>query len=544
MEANVDVLVVGAGPTGLTLAAQLRRFDVRVRVIDRLPDRAHESRALAVQPRTLEVLQGIGVTADLVERGNTTTRFQLHALDRVSSLPLFDIGSDDTAYPYLLFLSQAETERVLLEHLERHDVHVERGVELESFRDDLDGVACSLRHPDGTLEHLSARFLAGCDGARSTVRQLAGIEFEGSTYTQTFALGDVETDGDLETGAAHAFFNRHGILFFFPLGHPATWRVLGMLPEADHQAAPATGPLELAELQRLVDSFAAGRIRLRDPAWLTRFRLHARQADRYRRGRVFIAGDAAHVHSPAGAQGMNTGIQDAWNLAWKLALVATAVADDELLDTYDHERRPVGRSVVRFTDRAFTIATANRWSMRIVRARVAPRLIPLLARFGPGRARLFRILGELDLSYRNSPLALHSDDRRRRPRAGDRLPDAPVEHNETSYWLLEMLGAPTFHLLLCATGNDPWNHRRLDDLRGRYAGVLTVHRLTRHGTPGTLVDSDGTAFGRLAVDEHAAILVRPDGYLATRTTSVDLDAIEGHLRRWCPGAVAPHSEQR
>lgn len=537
---EVDVLVVGAGPTGLALAAQLAQFGVRVRVIDRLADRAHESRALAVQPRTLEILQGVGVTANLVEHGNAATCFELHSRNRVSSLALFDIGSDDTAYPYLLFISQAETERFLLEHLDHCNVHVERAVELESFRDEPDAVVCTLQHADGQAEEVTVHYLVGCDGGRSTVRQHAGIGFEGSTYPQTFALGDVEADGDLDTGAAHAWFAENGLLFFFPLGTPATWRVLGMLPEDDHGNATSVGSLDLAELQRLVDSFTDGAVGLRDPAWLTRFRLHARQASTYRRDRVFVAGDAAHVHSPAGAQGMNTGIQDAWNLGWKLALVTGGAARDELLDTYDLERRPIGRTVVRFTDRAFTIATSRTWLIRTLRARVAPALLPLLARVRPGRARMFRALGELDLSYRNSPLAVAGDHPRRAPRPGDRLPDAPIERDGHDGWLLGALTAPTFHLLLCdRNGHPPWP--QLDAVSSRFARVLTVHRLGPDPGPEGLLDRDGGALDRLGVTECAEILVRPDGYIATRTDDRQLDFIDRYLERWVPGAApSPH----
>lgn len=533
---DADVLVVGAGPTGLTLAAQLAEFGARVRVIDRLADRAHESRALAVQPRTLELLQGLGVTQKLVEHGNAATRLQLHSPHRVSSLTLFDIGSDDTAHPYLLFISQAETERFLLEHLESQRIHLEREVTLETFSDESDAVVCTLWHSDGQVEEVTVRYLVGCDGGRSTVRQRAGIDFVGSTYPQTFALGDVEADGDLDTGAAHAWFADSGILFFFPLGHPATWRVLGMLPDRGNQEQTGPGSLELTELQRLVDSYTGGTVRLRDPAWLTRFGLHARQASTYRRGRVFVAGDAAHVHSPAGAQGMNTGIQDAWNLGWKLALVARSVAPDELLDTYDSERRPIGRTVVRFTDRAFTIATSTRWPIRSIRSRVAPRLLPLLARIGAGRARLFRTLGELDLEYRSSPL---SDQRQRRRRrrvdAGDRLPDARIEHDDRDRWLLETLTAPTFHLLLCerASSPEPWS--RFDVLASKYQGVITTHTLGRC-PPASIVDRGGTALDILGVEDAAAVLVRPDGYLAARTDPADPGPIERYLERWLPNA--------
>ena len=256
-------------------------------------------------------------------------------------------------------------------------------------------VACTLRHQDGSIEHLRARYLAGCDGPRSSVRRLAGIPFEGGSYPQTFALGDLEVDGNLERGAAHAFVGARGMLFF-PLGRPASWRMIGMRPAvpgaAEHEEPPEPS---LADMQTLVDAFTGGELRLRDPVWLTYFRLHHRQAVHYRAGRLFVAGDAAHVHSPAGAQGMNTGIQDAWNLGWKLALVDRGLADEALLDSYEAERWPIGRFVLRFTDRATTIATRTaessgrfepRWPRGWRRSYSAPGCVPTASAPSPNCA--------------------------------------------------------------------------------------------------------------------------------------------------------------
>jgi 2-polyprenyl-6-methoxyphenol hydroxylase-like FAD-dependent oxidoreductase len=315
--ATTDVVIVGAGPTGLTLAAQLHQFGVSVRIIDRQLDRVHESRALAMQPRTLEVLRGVGIAETLIERGNDAVQLRIHFGERLVGVRLFDIGLEDTAFPFLLFISQSETEAILNQHLAARGVQVERGVELVGFSSDSDEVAGTLRGTDGGTEEVRCRFLVGCDGAHSTVREGAGIPFEGGTYPQTFVLADLEVDGQLERGAAHAFLGGEGILLFFPLGTPATWRIAGMRPTSEEAGdrEQATEPLTLAELQRICDRFTGASLRLRDPVWLTNFRVHHRQAACYRSGRVFLAGDAAHVHSPAGAQGMNTGIQDAWNLA-------------------------------------------------------------------------------------------------------------------------------------------------------------------------------------------------------------------------------------
>jgi 2-polyprenyl-6-methoxyphenol hydroxylase-like FAD-dependent oxidoreductase len=221
---RVDVLVVGAGPTGLALAAQLHEFKAPFRIIDRGQDRVHESRALAVQPRSMEVLARYGVTERLVQQGSRGIRLRIHTGNRTIAVSLFDIGIDDTAYPYLLWVSQAVTEQVLVEHLAEHRVTVERGAELVGLHQSDGDVACLVRHAGGADELVRARYVVGCDGAHSTVRELAGIEFEGLSYPQTFVLADVEADG-IQVGEAHAFLAPRGLLFFFPLGAPATWRV-------------------------------------------------------------------------------------------------------------------------------------------------------------------------------------------------------------------------------------------------------------------------------------------------------------------------------
>jgi 2-polyprenyl-6-methoxyphenol hydroxylase-like FAD-dependent oxidoreductase len=533
--ALADVLIVGAGPTGLTLAAQLQQFGTSTRIVDRQHDRVHESRALAMQPRTLEVLRAFGIAGTLVERGNDAVQVRMHFGERTVGIRLFDIGLEDTAFPFLLFISQAETEAILSEQLAAQGLPVERGVELVNFSAGSEAVACTLRGADGGTEQVRCRYLVGCDGAHSTVREGAGIAFEGGTYPQTFVLADLELDGELERGAAHAFLGDEGILLFFPLGTPASWRIIGMRPGTRHacERAPQTEPLSLEELQRICDRFTGGTLRLHDPVWLTYFRLHHRQAVRYRTGRVFVAGDAAHVHSPAGAQGMNTGIQDAWNLGWKLALVARGVADPALLDAYESERLPVGRFVLRFTDRASSVATTDSAFVRLMRTQVVPRLLPLLLRIRKGRAFGFRTLSQLGISYRDSPAVQESPGAPRAgPRAGDRLPDARIVRDGRPSWLHEALTAPAFHLLLCgpATG---WPDERVAAIRQRHAALLAVHRLTgAQATPGTLLDPSGELLARLGAEPAAQYLVRPDGHIGYRSGGTDMLGAERYLARW------------
>lgn len=553
-DAMIDVLIVGAGPTGLALAAQLRSFGTRFRIVDRSLDRARESRALAVQARTLEILQSVGLADALVARGNPSARLVLHFEGgRRAEVRLGSFAVGDTQFPFILFVSQAETEAILGAHLTSHGVTIERGIEVTDFAATNQGVDVMLRSADGREEHLRAAYLVGCDGAHSTVRKRLGIAFQGDAYLQDFMLGDLEADAAaglaLEPNALHSFGGRRGTAMFFPLGRPATWRVIAMSGRAARRppfrGAPGNRPLEselsLTELQAVVDGATDDAVRLRDPVWLTHFRLHHRQAARYRAGRVFLAGDAGHIHSPVGGQGMNTGIQDAWNLGWKLALVTTGSATPELLDSYETERWPVGRALLRYTDRIFSVFTRSMSSSAVaawVRRTLVARVVPRVMDAERIRAFAFRFVSEFSIRYPRSPAVTEgTPSLRKGPRAGDRLPDAPVARNGQPTTLQRELVGPCLHLLLCGA-LDEWRAQtdavtacstRWDAVRVRY--------LTRAPAPDALVDGSGEAFARLGVLDAAQYVVRPDGYVAYRCAGTDLEGVRRYLSRWLRGAA-------
>ena len=544
----MDILIVGAGPTGLALAAQLRWFGIRARIIDRSLDRAHESRALGVQARTLELLQSIGLGDALVARGNPSARLMLHVNGQVvGEAELGAFGGTDTKYPFVLFVSQAETEQLLGDHLGSEGVTVERGVELVSFVPNVDGVDCVLRHSDGRSENARVRYLVGCDGAHSTVRKGAGIPFEGDAYLQDFLLGDVEADASpdmsLVPNTLHPCVGRHGIAIFFPLGKPTTWRAIAMSGAAATAARtgvgtadrPLTSELSLAELQTVVDGATGGGVRLRDPAWLAHFHLHHRQAAHYRSGSVFLAGDAGHIHSPVGAQGMNTGIQDAWNLGWKLALVVKGLATPRLLDSYEAERWPVGRTLLRYTDRSFSALVrslsdnAAAWWLR---RNVAAHVIPAVLTSRRLRSAGFRFISELGIRYRRSPAVAEAEPRLRAgPRAGDRFPDARLTLDGQTVRLQEAVVGPCLTLVLCGDG-EPFDVERLGRHSATRNGLLRILRLGRRSEPGALVDERGEALARLGVDHAAQYLVRPDGHVGFRCGGLAFDALESYLAEW------------
>jgi 2-polyprenyl-6-methoxyphenol hydroxylase-like FAD-dependent oxidoreductase len=541
----LDVLVVGAGPTGLTLAAQLKAHGVRFRIIDRLVDRARESRALAVQARSLEIFQAIGVADALVSRGTTTARVMIHFDDdrAVVEVPLGEVDAADTRVPFILFVSQAETEAVLSDHLRSSGVTIERGIELTAVDVTASEVACVLRHGGGGDEHVSTRFVVGCDGAHSTVRKLAGIPFEGGAYPQDFLLADVEVHGGLNNNMIHAFPRGSGFAIFFPLGSPRPWRVIAMAGTASdrNQNDRISAPASIEELQSIADASTGGALKVSDPAWITRFRLHHRQTRRYREGPMFLAGDAAHIHSPVGAQGMNTGIQDAWNLGWKLALVVQGRARAELLDSYEAERWPIGRFLLRVTDRVFSVVTRAVSSGRVVawvRRAVVPRILSRVVGSRRLRTLGFRFVSELDIRYRSSPIVREGEPRLNGgPRAGDRFPDGFVKSDSGTTYLLQALAGPSLHLMLCGPV-ELWDAEACAQINEHGSGLVSVHHLTREAAPGALVDESGEMWKRLALRDAAQYLIRPDGYIAYRCAGSDLTGVVDYLCDWFPSTFA------
>jgi 2-polyprenyl-6-methoxyphenol hydroxylase-like FAD-dependent oxidoreductase len=522
---DVDVLIVGAGPTGLALAAELRSFGVSFRIVDRAPDAVHESRALGIQARTLEVLAGLGMASPLIEAGDAATVLLLHTRRSVVTIKLFDEGVRETAYPFLLFLSQAETERILLDGLIAEGVTVERGVELLDVEQDADAVGCLLGTAGGARFGIRARYVVGCDGAHSAVRHRSGIGFAGTAFPQTFVLADLEIDG-IEPGRVHAYLAEAGIMFFFPLGSPASWRMLLMIP-------PDAGVQQrtIQQLQKLVEGYTQDPVLLHDPVWLTDFSVQSRRADRFRTGRIFLAGDAAHIHSPAGAQGMNTGIQDAVNLGWKLAFVCHGLANENLLDSYEVERIPVARSVLRMTNRIFRVAITGNRMVRFLRPRMAAVFAPVVVRLGFVRRLGFRTISQLGIRYRPSALSVEGLPRLTRgPRAGDRFPDAAIAVDGDPTTLHGKLSATRLHLLLCGPV-EQWHDAPVGAIEGRWPGLFEISYVTADAGPGVWADTSHTALRRLGVGnrETAHYLIRPDGYIAYRVRGTDFGGLEEYL---------------
>jgi 2-polyprenyl-6-methoxyphenol hydroxylase-like FAD-dependent oxidoreductase len=395
LERETEVLVVGAGPTGLALGCALRQAGVHCTLIDQAEAGANTSRAAVIHARTLEVLEQIGVTDAIVREGHVVPR--LGVRDRDELLLALDFGGLPTRYPYVLLLPQDRTEALLLERLEALEQRVHRSVRARSLLQDDTGVTVTLedaRAPQGTppsRESIRARYVVGCDGMHSAVRDAAGISFTGGTYSEAFALADVHLEWPLPRDEVQLFFAPAGVMVVAPLPRDRH-RVVATLAEPPEQPS-------VADVQALLDQRGpCARSKVLDVVWSSRFRVHHRIATHYRAGRVFVAGDAAHVHSPAGGQGMNTGIQDAVHLAELLVAVLSGRAEASSLERYEAERRPVAQSVLRLTQRLTRVATLDH--PRVVKVR--NEAIKLLGRVPQVRTRLAFDLAELDASRKQA----------------------------------------------------------------------------------------------------------------------------------------------
>ena len=414
MPNNPKVLIAGAGPVGLTLANELVRHGISVRIVDKNAERTDKSKALVLWSRTLELFDDAGYVKEFIPAGMAAHGAQISTGKEIVAQVSLD--SIDSRFPYALMIAQSETERVLEERLAAAGVKVERTVELAGFTDKGASVEATLKKADGSGETLQADWLVGCDGAHSAVRHGLGFAFEGSTLESHWALADGYVSGLDPKDRLHIFWHRDGILAFFPIAGDR-WRVIADLGEATGNEKNPDPTLQ--EINALMTHRGSPGIVMKDPFWLAAFRINERKVKDYARGHVFLAGDAAHIHSPAGGQGMNTGMQDAFNLAWKLALVIEGAAKPALLDSYSPERSAVGERVLKNAGRLTEAAT--------MRNPVAQGLRNTIVKFAAGfpaiQHKIADQLAEMDIGYPASPLTVKNGAVANGPKSGERWPD-------------------------------------------------------------------------------------------------------------------------
>jgi 2-polyprenyl-6-methoxyphenol hydroxylase-like FAD-dependent oxidoreductase len=488
----LDVLIVGAGPVGLALAVDLARRGVSVRVIDLRETPTDESRAVIVHARTLEMLDALDVAEELIATGQKATGVEIHGDGKV--LAHVAVDTVDSRFPFSVSTPQTETERILRERLSALGVEVDRGAKLISLTQDDDGVRAVLEyeHEGGLREVVASSWLVGADGGHSTVRSLVGERLEGEFKGERFLMGDVDARYELDHASFHMFFSpRFSPGMLFPMvGRRA--RVIVEIGDADRGRAAS-----LEWLQQVADERGLN-VELTSAHWLTTFETHHAQVPQYRVGRVFLAGDAAHVHSPAGGQGMNTGMQDAFNLGWKLALATRAgnelATSGALLDSYHAERHPVAAHVISLTTAMTRVGTARSRLEREVRNE----LMKLVSKIPAARARIVDELEEVAVGYRGSPIVV--DGRHGPVQAGDAAPD--VAELELAKQLTR-----EGHTLMVVPGKDGAVPRIEYPIE---ADVVTV---SMNGG-GEISDPKRRIAARYGLEkEGGVVVVRPDGYI-------------------------------
>jgi 2-polyprenyl-6-methoxyphenol hydroxylase-like FAD-dependent oxidoreductase len=501
------VLIVGAGPTGMTMAIEAQRAGLAVRIIDKSDHTARHSQALVVQARTLEQLQRYGIADIAVARGRKLTRVNFWSGRK--HIMSFGFERIPSRYPYFLFLPQNETEAILNDHMESLGIRTERGVELTSFTQREDSVRATIRHQDGREETLEPRWTVGCDGAHSTVRKLASIPFEGEGIPTSFFLGDMELDGpDVPNHDLRLYFHTGGdVVFMGRLTDRLTRLIVALHSE---QRRNRNQELSIRDFQDAVDR-ADVRVTVRNGEWMTPFHVEDLQAKRYRLQNVFLAGDAAHIHSPVGGQGMNTGIQDAANLAWKLAAAARG-ADAAVVGSYEIERAEVGKALVRFTGRGLKLATSGNRLLEHLR----DALLPLVSHPAFVQKAVLGFISETAINYRSSPISEdHGGDGSLEP--GDRMPDLVIASNGHRTALLRDWSDGKY-LALVINSADP--------VPQEIAALKHVKVIRLNDAE---LDEDGR---RQLGPSPKLLLVRPDGYIGFRAPLGKITGTDQELRSY------------
>lgn len=549
---RLPVLIVGAGPVGLTLALALDIAGVKFRIVDKAPQRSDKSKALGVHARTLELLESLGIVDTFLAHGHIVHSTNIYnGAKKLVHLSLDEIQSP---YPFALMIPQSETEKILAEELAERGISIEREMEVTNFTQDEYSITTTVKHSGGSEELIQSNWLLGCDGAHSTVRHTLGLKFDGSTYDEGFATIDCYVDWNHAEDELTGFVSEDGIVFFFPMGN-RRYRII-----ADGPMHKSDDPLTLEEMQTIVNHRCGSVIPLSNPNWITWFSINRRSVQQYRQGRAFVSGDAAHVHSPVMGQGMNTGMQDALNLAWKIELVEKGLAAPELLNSYQDERHPIGQKLLKNTDAMTKLVTIR----NPIAQQVRNHLIPVLAHQDVVQERACKTLSMVGLNYRSSSIVGEFREPINRtlehplsdvpawldfghgPSPGDRAPDGEVYTaggKEPSRLFEQMRGFTHFALLFTGLQNTSTTQgefeKIIEQIRKYYSEFVRclVISADEKVPPSVeleelcLLDKDGSLHHKYGAAHECLYMIRPDGYVGFRSQPVDIAQLQKYLER-------------
>lgn len=510
---KTDVIIVGAGPTGLSLACQLVRYGIDFVIIDQKTSVTTHSKAIGVQARTMEIYEQLGVVQQALDRGQVAGKIHIVSGGKVrGGVDLAAMGKGLSPYPYLFILDQSKNEQLLYEYLQNHQKEVLWQTELEYFTQDELGVTAQVKTANGMSESITAKYLVGCDGAKSPVRQALGLTFEGSTFERLFYVADAQVDWAFSHDAGYGCFSRSSVALFFPMVGEKRYRIIGTFPEGLEKDE---GEILYEEIEQRIKEDTKLSLGISNVNWFSVYKVHTRAVNKFAVGRCFVAGDAAHIHSPAGGQGMNTGIQDVYNLAWKMAFVIRGYTGARLLETYNEERLPNAQRLLATTDRAFNVLVGSNWFLSFMRMRI----LPLVAKYAIGHdfvgKTIFSLMSQIRINYHNATLSKQNDDAGFKIKAGDRMPYFLVDGRS----IYDKLRTPKFHLLVFAKNKS-------DDLD------LQTEIETEYGD---LID-----FNVIPLNPHIAeifganrsfqLLLRPDNYIGFISTEASLVDLQTYIR--------------
>lgn len=509
---QTDVLIIGAGPTGLALACQLIRYGVDFVIIDKKESTTPYSKAIGVQARTLEIYEQIGLADKLIALGAKAEKVRMFAGGKVRGEAEFkNIGEGLSPYPYVLIVEQGKHEALLADHIRSHGKEIRWQTELEGFTQTQAGVSATIKGADGKTETIEAKYLVACDGAKSLVRHSLGLEFAGSTFERMFYVADVQIDWEFAHDALQIFLMKNSLLAFFPMLGDNRYRIVGTFPE---EFTKDEGDILYEEIEQRIKLDTELNLDITNVNWFSTYKVHTRHVDKFSVGRCFLAGDAAHIHSPAGAQGMNTGIQDGYNLAWKLALVLKGKASGELLNTYNEERLPNADALMKTTDRFFGLVAGPEPFLVFSRLYIFPYIAQFLFSLDTVKRFVFPRISQIQINYEDLSLSQESGDFA--VNAGDRMPWFEVEGSS----VYDRLREPVFHLLVFFDGKTEIPPLP-DDLMREWEGLIDSTFIS-------LYPNIAEVFG---TKESFFVILRPDNYIGLISNDFSPDLVRSYLNR-------------
>ena len=448
---KTQVVIIGAGPTGLSMAAQLLRYGIDFIILEKNEKTTPLSKAVVVQARTLEIFKEIGIAEKAIAEGRVTTAFNLfYKGKQKASVDLAGMGEGSSAFTFALSLEQSKTEKLLAHHLYNNGKTIEWKSELTRLDQSTDGVTVYYKDAQGEEQIIEAEYLVGCDGASSLVRHQMGLAFEGDTVPKLFYVTDVTLSSPvINKNELFIFLIEKGFVLFFPMEGMGHYRIIGILPEGE-----ASSDKEVHKIEQFIKNQIIVPLEFKEIRWFSTYKVHSRKAASFRKDRCFIAGDAAHIHTPAGGQGMNTGIQDAYNLAWKIAFTLQYKTNDSLLESYNTERMENARHLLQSTDRMFDIMAGTTPIRNFMRLKIFPRIMGFISRRPVFNKRIFPLISQTGIAYYDSILTIKS--KIGKVKAGDRMPYFIFSDGKE---IFDYLTNPVFKLLFFgADGNSGFNN--------------------------------------------------------------------------------------